>query len=78
LYVDWIRVWIWIFTPASQGKFRTITIRCKAPHALRIALCAKVERGNLTVDQAAEIFEKTREAIVEREKTESGQGKGGI
>lgn len=44
----------------------------QALHALRIGLCAKVERGDLTVDQATEIFERAREAIVDRKKAEWG------
>ena len=36
----------------------------QALHALRIGLCAKVDRGGITLDQATEIFESAREAIV--------------
>ena len=35
-------------------------------HALRLGLCAKVERGDITVQQATHIFEKAREAIMNK------------
>lgn len=34
-------------------------------HALRLGLCLKVERGDLTIDEATEIFENAREQIVQ-------------
>jgi hypothetical protein len=37
-------------------------------HALRIGLCVKVDRGGITLDQATEIFESAREAIIEKRK----------
>jgi hypothetical protein len=37
-------------------------------HALRIGLCAKVDRGGITLDQATEIFESAREAIIQKRK----------
>ncbi len=37
-------------------------------HALRIGLCAKVDRGEITLDTATEIFESAREAIVQKRK----------
>jgi hypothetical protein len=40
----------------------------QALHALRIGLCAKVDRGGITLDQATEIFESAREAIVQKRK----------
>jgi hypothetical protein len=40
----------------------------QALHALRIGLCVKVDRGGITLDQAIEIFESAREAIVEKRK----------
>ena len=36
-------------------------------HALRIGLCLKVDRGDLTVEQATDIFEKARETIRDEE-----------
>jgi len=39
-------------------------------HALRIGLCAKVERGELTVEQATDIFERARDVIIEKKKAE--------
>ena len=39
-------------------------------HALRIGLCVKVERGELTVEQATHIFERARDAIIEKKKAE--------
>jgi hypothetical protein len=37
-------------------------------HALRIGLCAKVDRGEITLEQATEIFESAREAIIQKRK----------
>ena len=43
----------------------------QALHALRIGLCLKIERGDLTVDQATEIFNRFwDEAIREKQKQE--------
>jgi hypothetical protein len=38
----------------------------QALHALRIGLCAKVDRGEISLGQATEIFESAREAIVQK------------
>jgi hypothetical protein len=35
-----------------------------ALHALRLGLCFKVDRGDLTVDQATEIFENRRSSLI--------------
>lgn len=43
----------------------------QALHALRIGLCLKVERGDLTVEQGTDIFEKARKAILEKKKAET-------
>jgi len=40
----------------------------QALHALRIGLCVKVERSQITVEQATEIFESAREAIIKKHK----------
>ena len=40
----------------------------QALHALRIGLCAKVDRGQITLNQATEIFESAREAIIQKRK----------
>ena len=40
-------------------------------HALRIGLCLKVERGDLTVEQGTDIFEKARQAILDKKKAET-------
>jgi len=37
----------------------------QALHALRIGLCAKVDRGEITLEQATEIFKSARGAIVQ-------------
>jgi len=37
-------------------------------HALRIGLCVKVDRGEITLDMATEIFESAREAIIQKRK----------
>ncbi|MBW2063332.1 MAG: hypothetical protein JRJ03_00225 [Deltaproteobacteria bacterium] len=42
-------------------------------HALRLGLCVKVERGDLTVPQATDIFEKARGIIIQKRKAESGE-----
>jgi hypothetical protein len=34
-------------------------------HALRLGLCFKVDRGDLTVDQATDIFENMRNALID-------------
>ena len=39
-----------------------------ALHALRIGLCVKVHRGGMALDQATEIFESAREALVQKRK----------
>jgi len=43
----------------------------QALHALRIGLCLKVERGDLTVEQGTDIFEKARKVILEKKKAET-------
>jgi hypothetical protein len=40
----------------------------QALHALRIGLCVKLDRGGITLDQATEIFESAREAIIQKRK----------
>jgi hypothetical protein len=40
----------------------------QALHGLRIGLCIKVDRGGITLDQATEIFESAREAIIQKRK----------
>ena len=40
----------------------------QALHALRIGLCTKVDRGQITIEQATEIFESAREAIIQNRK----------
>ena len=46
----------------------------QALHALRIGLCAKVDRGGITLDRATEIFESAREAIVQKRKEDQKRG----
>ncbi|MFC1533278.1 hypothetical protein ACFL7M_07950 [Thermodesulfobacteriota bacterium] len=41
----------------------------QALHALRLGLCAKVERGDITVQQATDIFESARDAIISKKKS---------
>ncbi len=43
----------------------------QALHALRIGLCLKIERGDLTVEQGTDIFEKALKAILEKKKAET-------
>lgn len=45
-------------------------------HALRLGLCAKVGRGDLTLQQATDIFENARNAMINKKKIE-GLEKGG-
>jgi hypothetical protein len=47
----------------------------QALHALRIGLCVKVDRGGITLDQATEIFESAREAIIEKRKVDEKREK---
>jgi hypothetical protein len=41
-----------------------------ALHALRVGLCIKVNRGDLTVDLAAEIFENMKSALISAKEME--------
>ena len=43
----------------------------QALHALRLGLCAKIERGDITVEDSITIFENAREAILEKKKGEA-------
>ena len=47
-------------------------------HALRLGLCAKVERGDITAQQATDIFEKARDNVLEKKKAEGAEGGEGI
>ncbi len=38
----------------------------QALHALRIGLCVKADRGEITIDGATEIFESARKAIIQK------------
>jgi len=50
-----------------------------ALHALRIGLCFKVDRGDLSVQEATEIFERARDAVVRKRKAGGGEkGKLGL
>jgi hypothetical protein len=49
----------------------------QALHALRIGLCAKVDRGQITLDKATEIFESAREAIIQKRKEDQKREKDG-
>ena len=44
-------------------------------HALRLGLCAKIERGDITVEDSITIFESAREAILEKKKREAKKQK---
>ena len=48
----------------------------QALHALRIGLCVKVDRGGITLEQATEIFESAREAIIENRRVDEHREKG--
>jgi hypothetical protein len=43
-------------------------MEAQALHALRIGLCAKVDKSQITLEQATEIFESAREAIIQKRK----------
>ena len=45
-------------------------------HSLRLGLCAKVQRGDITVQQATDIFEKVRSIIIERKKAATKKDNG--
>ena len=47
----------------------------QALHALRIGLCAKVDKGGITIDRATEIFESAREAIIQKRKEDQKREK---
>ena len=47
-------------------------------HALRLGLCAKIERGDISVEQATEIFERAREIIFKKKQAESSKEKRSI
>lgn len=39
-------------------------------HALRLGLCLKVERGDLTLDKATSIFEQARSTLIQKRREE--------
>jgi hypothetical protein len=47
----------------------------QALHALRIGLCAKVDKGQITLEKATEIFESAREAIIQKRKEDQTRKK---
>jgi hypothetical protein len=47
----------------------------QALHALRIGLCAKVDKGQITLEQATDIFESAREAIIRKRKDDQQRKK---
>ena len=47
----------------------------QALHALRIGLCVKVDKGQITLEQATEIFKSAREAIIEKRKMDEKREK---
>ena len=47
-------------------------------HALRIGLCVKVERGDIKVEQAKDIFENARNTIITKKKIQAPKKKEGI
>lgn len=44
-------------------------------HALRLGLCMKVQRGDITSLKATEIFEKARQTIIEKKKSQNKKNK---
>ena len=65
--------------PQSWDEWETLVrkypndLDLQALHALRLGLCIKVERGDLTVGEGTDIFERAREAILEKKKSETGK-----
>ena len=49
----------------------------QALHALRIGLCVKVDKGEIALEQATQIFESAREAIIEKRKMDEKREKDG-
>ena len=47
----------------------------QALHALRIGYVSKVDRGGISLEQATEIFESAREAIIENRKVDEQREK---
>lgn len=47
-------------------------------HALRLGLCVKVARGDITIQEATDIFENARENVINRKKIEGLQEEKGI
>lgn len=43
-------------------------------HALRLGLCAKLERGDLTLNQAIDIFDKYHGAVIRKKKDQESLG----
>ena len=52
-------------------------LQIHALHALRLGFCFKVDRGDLTVDQATEIFENMRSALIESKVRDMEEDKNG-
>lgn len=44
-------------------------------HALRLGLCMKIKRGDITVEQATIIFDQERAAVFHKKKTEEEKNK---
>jgi hypothetical protein len=63
--------------PESWGEWEELVAKypndsdIQTLHALRIGLCLKIERGDLTLEQGTDIFEKARQAILEKKKAET-------
>ena len=47
----------------------------QALHALRIGLCTKVDKDQITLEQATQIFESAREAIIQKRKEDQRREK---
>ena len=48
----------------------------QALHALRIVLFAKVDKDGISIDQATDIFESAREAIIQKRKDDQKREQG--
>ena len=65
--------------PSAEVEWQELLVQnpadydLQAMHALRIGLCEKVERGDLTVPQATKVFERGRDAIVSQTRLQEAQ-----
>jgi len=59
----------------EQLKTDPKDIEVQTLYALRLGLCLKVQRGDLTLDEATSIFEQARGALIQKRREENQQKK---